>query len=212
MWMVSFCRCFASAHKCTAIFCNADWTQMAAEVPAEWTVPLSRIRCCVFLLLFFNATFNFILTRVRGEIFFKKIAWGCGAPGPHVVEEIHWQKPLRRRVSDVACWRSYDYELPSTAVPGPRLMGVSRLLQPWSLLLCIAFPLSGRIPVPPNSYGNLHEERWGRIQPAFLFYPFPGCDHTQILLSLWFSPLNKCEAAFYHSLYTLSIKAWRQTK
>lgn len=193
MWMVSFCRCFAFAHKCTAIFCKADWTQMAVAVPAEWTVPLSRIRyCVVVVVVVFYAAFNFILTRVRGEIFFKKTARGCGAPGPHVVEEHHWQKPLRRRVSDVACWRSHDYKLPSTAVPGPRLVGVSGLLQPWSLLLCIAFPLSGRIPVPPNSYANVYQERWGRIQPAFLFYPFPGLDHTQIPLSLWFSPIYKC--------------------
>lgn len=86
--------------------------------------------CGVVGFVFFYAAFNFILTRVRGEIFFKTIARDCGAPGPHVVGEHHWQKPLRRRVSDVACWRSHDYKLPSTAVPGPRLVGVSRLLQP----------------------------------------------------------------------------------
>lgn len=56
-----------------------------------------------WVFLFFNAAFNFILTRVGGEIFFKTIARGCVARGPHVVEEHHWQKPLRRRVSDVAC-------------------------------------------------------------------------------------------------------------
>lgn len=79
---------------------------MAVAVPVEWTVPLSRIRCCgvCFLGVFFiYAAFNFILTRVGGEIFFKTIARGCVARGPHVVEEHHWQKPLRRRVSDVAC-------------------------------------------------------------------------------------------------------------
>lgn len=86
---------------------------------------------CRTLELFFYAAFNFTLTRVRGEIFFsREPARGCDAPGPHVVDEHHLQKPLRCRVGDVARWKSHGYKLPSTAVPGPRLVGVSRLLAP----------------------------------------------------------------------------------
>lgn len=66
MWLVFFCLCFAFPLKRTAIFCNPDWSQMAAAVPAERTDPLSHIRVVFF---FIYAAFNFILTRVRGEIF-----------------------------------------------------------------------------------------------------------------------------------------------
>lgn len=103
MWMASFCRCFAFAHKCTAIFCNADWTQMAAAVPAEWTVPLSRIRCWVLCwgFFFFYAAFNFILTRVRGEIFFQDNCAGLWCSWP----PCGWRTSLAEASAAPCSWR-----------------------------------------------------------------------------------------------------------
>lgn len=215
MWMASFCRCFAFAHKCTAIFCNADWTQMAAAVPAEWTVPLSRIRCWVLCwgFFFFYAAFNFILTRVRGEIFFSRQLRGAV-----VLLAPMWLKNIIGRSLCGAVFVTLRAgEAMTTNCPPPPSQGQGWWVCQGSCsldLFCWASPFLCQEGSPSLQIHtvNFYQERWGRIQPAFLFYRLPGCDHTQIHLSSWFSPLNKCEPAFCHSLYTLSIEAWWQTK
>lgn len=94
--------------------------------------------------------------RVSEERFFffplREPARGCDASGP----PCGWwtsfaETSAAQRLGDVARLKSHGYKWPSAAVPGPRLVGVSRLLEPWSSLLCFALPLSGRSPVSPTS-------------------------------------------------------------
>lgn len=49
MWLVFFCLRFAFPQKRTTIFCNPDWSQMAAAVPAERADPVSHIRVGFFM-------------------------------------------------------------------------------------------------------------------------------------------------------------------
>lgn len=99
---------------------------MAAAVPAERADPVSHIR----VVFFMPHLISFQRVSEERDFFFREPARGCDASGPHVVDEHHLQKPLRRRLSDVARLKSHGYKLPSTTVPGPRLVGVPRLLEP----------------------------------------------------------------------------------
>lgn len=183
------------------------WQSWRPRVPLS---ALCRASAAGALLVVFNATFHFIFTRVRGETFSRE--WR----GAVVLLAPMWSKNIiGRSLCGAVLVTLRAGEAMTTNCPPPPSQG-----QGWWVCQgpCSLDLLSSRLsfvrkdPVPPNAYGHFDQERWGRIQPAFLFYPFPGCDHTQIPLSLWFSPLNKCEPAFYHSLYTLSIKAWQQTQ
>lgn len=103
---------------------------MAAAVPAERADPVSHIRAGFFFIFMPHLISFQRVSEERFFFFFREPARGCDASGPHVVDEHHLQKPLRRRLRDVARLKSHGYKLPSTTVPGPRLVGVSWLLEP----------------------------------------------------------------------------------
>lgn len=162
MWLIFFCLCFSFSQKRTAIFCNPDWSQMAAAVPAI------VLTLCRTSELVFYAAFNFILTRVRGEIFPGNLREAVMLLAPMWLMNIICRNLCGAVLVTLRAEKSRGYKLPSTAVPGPRLVGVSRLLEPWSSLRCLSFPLSGLIPVSPNSHIHIYQNKRGKCSlPCF---------------------------------------------
>lgn len=199
MWLAFFCLCFASPQTHHHHFLQSWLIPDGSCSSGRACWPCVAHQSWVF---FFYAAFNFISTRVRGEIFFffvREPARGCDASGPHVVDEHHLQKPLRRRLRDVARLKSHGYKLPSTTVPGPRLVGVSRLLEPWSSLLCIAFPFVRTEPCLSHFTHSYLPDQTGKIQSAMFVCP-----------SSWLRP--HLDVSFFANPRNIIITSWRITK
>lgn len=145
---------------------------MAAAVPAERPDPLSHIRD-----FFFNAAFNFILTRVRGDIFPGNLREAGTLLAPMWLMNI-----ICRNLCGAVLVTLRAGKAMATNYPPPSSQGQGWWVcqSSWSLdLLCCASPFLFRTdPCLTKCIHSYLPEQTGKIQSSLFPCPFPGGDHT----------------------------------
>lgn len=118
-----------------------------------------------FFFFFFNAAFHFILTRGRGEVFPGNLREAVTLLAPMWLMNI-----ICRNLCGAGLVTLRAGEAIATNYPAPPSQGQGwGVCQgSWSLdLLCIAFPLSGRILVSPNAYTHIYHNKRGKSSRPF---------------------------------------------